>query len=353
MKKILLIPLILCFVIVARAQFPSFTTFDGRSFYVDSSKTTQAYRKVFASTDTIDSKMAHDFAKQAESMKEKYKKLIDSIENDKILSTSQRHRKVKPLRDSVTFYEDTRIYFKSINKFTGTPKYLARVFPVTRTEYSRFFYQGSSQDDKIDLFSSFAIQSSLKKNTISSDVISGSIGIFQTTISTTFVDNSDTTNKDKLSNKVLYGGLLNAKVTLPMFYSATKHYALYIPISYKGSIDNVSVGEQSDLSKNIHFGEFAISAFLRIPIHNVDKDNTVSFYSNTKFGILNASSSFYEQLQIPNGSFEILQTSVGFEIENKIRLSFNIPVYSSSKPIKDQLASTVGIQINPKLLLSK
>lgn len=117
-------------------------------------------------------------------------------------------------------------------------------------------------------------------------MISGALGVFQAILSTTVTDNNDTTNQEKVNNKLLYGALLNGKISYPLFFKANKHIAIYIPLSIKGSIDNVAVNKDTSTKNTFYFGEFGSSVYIRIPFRYTTYQNNVSFFVNGKMAYI-------------------------------------------------------------------
>lgn len=359
-KNIFLSAIIVLAVSACYGQFPAFTNFEGVKYYVNNrnDSATKKYRAVYGLGNKIDSYFADSLRARAENSAKLFDDSIKKVRINNTLSAQQKNDISVSLRDSVSFYNDVRDYYASINKFTGTPRFRARFFPVTHSYQARFFYQNSPEVDSIaknvNFLSSFAIQTSINKTAIASELISGALWIFKATISTSVVDNNDTTNKDKVNNKINFGGLLNGQVSFPLFYSASRRFAIYCPITFTSSVDNVSVNKDT-LSKNtFYFSEVATSLYMRIPFINTNYEkNNASLFINAKMGYIDGGSNFYDKLESTRSGFWLARATAGIEVSSKLRLALNFPIYSSQKEIFNRQTTTIGIQIDPKLLTSK
>lgn len=339
----LLSPFILC------AQFPAFTNFEGKSFYEDNNPENEKYRAIFSLENKIDSELANDFAKELETKIQTLNTEIQKTRSNDAISASEKNKLVIKINDSISFLKEARNYFSSINKFTGNPTLAAGIFPVTKPKYSRFFYQATGEKD-VDFLSNFILQSNLEKTAISSDLITGSISIFQFILSTTVTDNSEAENQEVLSNKLLYGALLNGEVNVPIFFQANEHFALYIPLSFKASIDHLAINEINSTKETFHFGEISSSLYLRIPYRHTKYKNNISFFANGNLAWIGGGSRFYDKIGDFRNSFLLCQSTVGVEINNRLRIAMNIPIFSSEDYIMENTAPTFGVQIDPKLL---
>lgn len=75
--------------------------------------------------------------------------------------------------------------------------------------------------------------------------------------------------------------------------------------------------------------------------------------STEKWLTLDGGSIFYDKLEKFRHGFWLSQATMGIEVNNKFRIALNIPIYSSEKSIIENQSTTIGIQIDPKLLTSK
>lgn len=351
MKQFYIFTLLFLIPILSKAQFPAFANFEGSRIYVDSSASTKPFRDKYAVGDRIDAALAHHIAEAAIHRENIYIRAIEITTANPKISWKQKNEVITALQDSITFIKEVRNYYSSINKFAGIPGWKASILPVTRAAHSRFFYQGS-QSSSIDFLSNFILQSNLEKTAISSDLITGALSVFQVTLSTTVNDNSDTTAQEIVNNKLLYGALLNGRLTYPLLFKANRHIAVYMPISIKGSIDNVAVNDEKSTDDTFYFSEASTSLYLRLPIRYTSSENNVSFFTNAKLGCIFGGSKFYDKLESINNAFVLSQATVGIEVDNKFRIALNIPIYSSQKSITDNSATTIGIQVDPKFLSS-
>ena len=191
-----------------KAQFPAFTNFEGVKYYEDTRGDTQTkkYRDLYNIGNKVDSYFADSLRKRAKTREKLFKDSIVIVIADSNFSAAEKNSKIIIMRDSIQFYNDVKVYYASINKFTGKPRLLAKIFPVVRNYQAKFFYQNSPKTDSseknVDFLSNFVLQSNINKTAISSDLISGALWIFKASISTTVVDNNDTTNAEKVSNKI-------------------------------------------------------------------------------------------------------------------------------------------------------
>jgi len=359
-KQLFLSAIILLTVSTCYGQFPAFTNFEGVKYYVNNRNDSaiKKYREVYGLNDKIDSYYADSLRTRAKNSIKLFEDSIPKTIADNALTPAIKNSRIIGLRDSISFYEDVRDYYASINKFTGTPRFRAMFLPVSHSYQARFFYQNSPEVDStaknINFLSSFAIQTSINKTAIASDLISGALWIFKATISTTVVDNNDTTNKDKVNNKINFGGLLNGQVTLPLFYYAGKRFAMYCPFTFTSSVDNVSVNRDTLTKNTFYFSELATSVYMRIPFINTNYDkNNASLFINAKIGYIDGGSNFYDKLESTRSGFWLARATAGIEVSSKLRLAVNFPIYSSQKDIFNKQTTTIGIQIDPKLLASK
>ena len=93
---------------------------------------------------------------------------------------------------------------------------------------------------------------------------------------------------------------------------------------------------------------------MKIPfIHTNDDERNSSVFINAKMGYIDGSSGFYDRLESIRNGFWLAKAVVGIEVDNKVRVALNFPLYSSEKSIFNNQTITLGIQINPKSLASK
>lgn len=352
MKHLYLIALLLLLPKLSQAQFPAFANFEGSRIYVDSSSNTRQFRDVFSIGDQIDAAFAFNLANSAKAEIEAYRAKIKATEKDPNLSLTKKNEIITALQNDIAFMREVRNYYSSINKFAGRPKIRNSFFPVSRAAHSRFFYQGP-QSDNVDFLSNFILQSNIDKTAISSDLISGALAIFQVTLSTTVTDNSDTTTQEMINDKLLYGALLNGRISYPLFYRANQHIAVYIPVSLKASVDNVAVNDETSSDDTFYFGEISSSIYMRVPIRYTSSGDNVSFFTNAKAGYIGGGDKLYEKLGNVSHGFWLSQATVGIEVNNKFRIAVNVPIYSSEKSITNNNATTIGIQVDPKFLTSE
>lgn len=335
------------------SQFPTFTNYEGSKVYSDSSEQNRLYRDFYQLGNKVDSEYAYILAVDLNAKIEVLKKRIDVTNIDSILNYSQRNDSIVKMRDSIEFLTKAENYYSSINKFTGTPKIQAGFFPVTIAKYAKFFYQGSERAKSVNFFSDFIVQTNLDRTAISSNLISGVASIFQIAISTTVTEDNNVVEKDKINNKILYGGLFNSKVVYPIFYKSTSQYALYIPAHYQISVDNIEIDETVETKNIFYFGDLGASVYVRIPVRYTDYNDNVSIFFNSKNSYIHGGDSFYKKFSENSREFFVSQGIVGVEIDGNIRIALNFPIYSSVKSVISRQPSTIGFQIDPKILAAK
>ena len=351
-KPILFIALFLCGINMSHAQFPSFVGYSDLKSYTDNSERTKKYRDHYSLGSQVDAWYAGTLSDSANQSIKKLYSEIGEIPKDKQLSPSEINSKLLRLNDSVTFLKEVRDYYKAINKFTGSPGIGAAIFPVWRSSHAKFFYQNLDETQSVSFFSSFILQSNLEKTAISSDLVSGTIGPLKITISTTVNDNSDTTNSDKTINKIHYGALLNGALSIPIFFKTNDYISVYFPLSARGSVDNVSVNDETNFDNTFYFGEVAGDLFIRVPIKNANSSSGANLFFNGKLAYITGGSSFYDRLEDINEGFALSQGTAGIELNNRFRIAVNFPIYSSKENIISSRPATIGIQIDPKLFTS-
>jgi hypothetical protein len=341
----------------SKAQFPHFSEFGGTDRYIDSSSVTKPYRELMGIGDTISVVGANYIVKDAEAKIEEIEKNKKAVSTE--ISSSERNRLLIKYDQELEQYNKVIEYFDAINTFAGTPSFWAKVVPVKTPTLATFFFQnGIKEQSGADLFSDIILQGNTDQVALSSEAVSGNLLWFRADLSTTFINNTDTTDREAVGDKVLYGGIINGNILFPLFHSAGNGHKFYIPFGYKLSGDRVRVNDDSSTDNSVIFHELYLSAFLRLPIRNLSLGSDAEVFFNGRLSRFSGSDTFYDKLKNTDSienledPFYLFRATAGVEFNDFIRVAVNFGIAEDNN-FSDLQRTTIGIQVDPALLARK
>lgn len=275
------------------------------------------------------------------------------------------NRLADTLSGKIRLYGDALQYFQALNVLEGTPKFRRRWFPLRSVAQAQYFYFDKQSDKaSINLLSNFALQTDAdSKYAASADIVSGIFPIFKRVplkldIGTTIAQDKDSATESKAAGKVLYGGLIHAGLTYPLFFSNWDYWDgksinIYIPLSATINFDNVSEGSQL-LKDAFYFGDVSASLYLKSDlVQSADNDNLASIFLNGRFSFIAGGSEFYDNLPGDRKGFCTFQVNAGIRIMNQYSLAINLPVWSSNRDLLNSQNATIALIIDPNFSKSR
>lgn len=263
------------------------------------------------------------------------------------------------LSDKIILYGEAYEFYQALNVLNGTPRLKRRFFPLRSVAQAQYFYFDKQSDKSaVNLLSNFALQTDAdSKYAVSADIISGVFPLFRKVplkleISTTIAQDKDSTTESKTAGKVLYGGLIHAGLTYPLFFSNWNYWNgksvnIYMPLSATINFDNVNEGSQ--LLKDVfYFGDVSASLYMKWDlVQSQDNADLASIFLNGRFSFIAGGSSFYDNLPGERKGFCTFQFNAGLKIWNRYSLAVNFPVWSSNKDLLNRQNATIALIIDP------
>ena len=278
------------------------------------------------------------------------------VKNDAVLKAI-----VDTIEKNKNLVAQARNYFHYLYRSEENPVCKPWVLPLRSITHAEFFYFGAN-GERLKLLTNFAIQSNFTgSTTVNSEILSGILPFeiggkknprrrfslpLKFDLGTTVSQNSDTATREKTADKLLYGGLLHARVSYPFFYSNWKYYngrgiQVYIPIEATFNWENIKDG--SNLMADMYFfGEIALHLNANIDIiQSMDTRTDAALFFNGKFSYIDGGRKFHESLSAGRSEFWLLQLNGGVRVKERFTIAVNVPAWCS----KPQLLSNKGISL--------
>jgi len=239
--------------------------------------------------------------------------------------------------------------------------------PLRSITHAEFFYFGEN-GERLKLLTNFSIQSNFTNNaTVTTEIVSGILPFeawghknprrrfslpLKFDLGTTLAQNSDTSTEAKTADKLLYGGLLHARLSYPLYYSNWKYYngkgiQLYLPLTTTINWENVKDGSNL-LSDMYYFGEIAVNLNAEIDIiQGIDTKSNASLFINGKFAYIDGSSKFHESLSAGRSGLWLFQMNGGIRASERFTIAANVPVWCSKPQLLNNKSASLAILIDP------
>ena len=341
------------------AQFPDFYNYDPIDIYklepAESALLAEWHTRdsqITIDTQYIETAYAYTLYKEAKARRNQAKRMSRDgrLYQRPALSDSlskQANRSLNLKKDEL-YFNSLMTLFTKINRMSPMPRGGDNFFPVTTPRQARFFYNEPDASN-IDFVSNVILQTNIDQTASKSDIISGNLLMLRADISTAVAQSSDTTKEASFDN-ILYGGLINGKLTLPVIFASGPYMSFYLPVGFKASYNNYTAKSEEERSENIFFRELFASAYLRIPLTNTRAEISTSFFFNAEFAHVSGNSRFYASLPNISSAFTIVRGTAGFEVKKSLRVAINFPLYLSIDSVPELEIATVGFQIDPARL---
>lgn len=271
------------------------------------------------------------------------KRIVETIEKDKNLVAQARN------------------YFHYLHRSEDNPVCKPWVLPLRSITHAEFFYFGAN-GERLKLLTNFAIQSNFSgSTTVNSEILSGILPFeiggkknprkrfsmpLRFDLGTTVSQSSEVSTKEKAADKLLYGGLLHARLSYPFFYSNWKYYngrgiQVYIPMEATFNWENIKDGSNL-MADMYYFGEIALHLNANIDIiQSMDTRTDAALFFNGKFSYIDGGRKFHESLSAGLSEFWLLQLNGGVRVKERFTIAVNVPAWCS----KPQLLSNKGISL--------
>ncbi|PPK84697.1 hypothetical protein CLV84_3859 [Neolewinella xylanilytica] len=341
------------------AQFPDFYNYDPVDIYkldtVESALLADWRREdsaITIDTEYVETTYAYTLYKEAKARRNQARRMSRDrrLYQRPALSDllSEQANRTLELKRKELYFDSLMTLFTKINRMSPKPRGGDNFFPVMTPRQARFFYN-EPDTSNIDFISNVILQTNIDQTASKSDIISGNLLMLRADISTAVAQNSDTTKEASFDN-ILYGGLLNGKLTFPVIFASGPYMSFYLPVGFKASYNNYTVKSEEERSENIFFRELFASAYLRIPLTNTRAKISTSFFFNAEFAHVSGNSRFYASLPDISSAFTIVRGTAGFEVKKSLRMAINFPLYLSIDSVPELEIATVGFQIDPARL---
>lgn len=319
------------------------------------------------------------------SLKEKRKKRTCEREDDsvaqqqnswlpKLIPDSIQNHSYKIVVDSVNRIQATRKvvhqarnYFNYLYRSEDNPVSKPWLLPLKSITHAEFFYFGEN-GKQLQLLTHFNLQSNFSNNsTVSAEIISGILPFeaggkknprkrtsipLKFNLGTTISQTEDTFSREKTTDKLLYGGLLHAQLSYPIFYSNWRYHnnkgiRFYIPIIASINWENSKL--ETQLIKDMfYFGEAALQLYSEADlIQNQNIKETATLFLNGKIAFIDGGKNFYNNLQAGRYGLWLLQINAGLRVRERFTIAVNIPIWSSQKELTEKKGASVAILIDP------
>jgi|GEM_PF-1552262 len=246
-------------------------------------------------------------------------------------------------------------YYKMINSITENPKIKRRFFPLRSNAQAAFFYFSNDGERKINLVQDVLLQRNFDgSNSINSEILSGIIPIpsipIKLSLGSTITQVDDKVDSTaKAANKLPYGGLFNATVTYPLFFSNSvvgndKYMVFYIPLENKFNIDEVK--DKQTISNTYYYNELSTAFLASIDLLQSSKTaDNLTIFAAVKGSYISGGNKFYDKIGRKN--LTLLQFNAGVKIAKKFTIAFNLPLRSSAKDVLDNQTASIALKFEP------
>ncbi|MBB4080527.1 hypothetical protein GGR28_003161 [Lewinella aquimaris] len=259
-----------------------------------------------------------------------------------------RHNKIADLRVEILTLDTIKEILVKANSIGPKPRGGDNIFPIIRPGQADFFYRDTSHD-QISFVSDVILQSNLDQTALESNILSGNLLVFRTDIYTAVSKHADTLGNSGYNN-VLYGALVNGKISYPLLFASGDYASFYVPIGLKLSYDNLSSGTEDTKGNDVLFRELFASVYVQLPLTNTSIKKPASFFFNGEYTRVSGNSKFYASLPNIDKPFGIARATAGLEVDKTVRLAVNFPLFVSKSSIPELRVTTVGVQVNPSRL---